>query len=1109
MAAQHRAFSTLKALCYRFRLTNMFPLRLIFLLLLTFGLAYESLGQQYPFKRFTSKEGLPQNQSRKVVAGASGYLWVAAYEGGIAKFNGSSFEAVGPAEGLTEPLVTDMLEVEGEYLWVSTKTGIFRYDGSRFDTLPNIPRQPIAGLEQDEHGRIWWQQPGKGPAYFENGRINYPFTAGNVPLRAADLLNMGEGVLYLATAEEVFKCEGDSCQALPLILPEGIKLTCLLKLAADKLAVGTTSGMFTIENGTISNTTLQGTTVLSLYKDSREQVWLGTHAGTLKLTQQDTVFLSEANGLSGLVSGIAEDFEGGLWFATFTGLYRLNNQAFLTFNQKNGLSDNLVWSVTADRSGRVWLSTEKGVDILSGRGRAWQWPNLPKALQKSSSPIVADPKTDGVLVGGNAEIIHFDGKAFHRYPKDGGTADAEFYNSFVWLPGHDSLLLGGSKGISVFSRRHRRFSTYLRASELEGAHVNALAFDAQNRLWIGTEGAGLFIREKNGQLTSAREHFGFSPASVNVVYPDAAGNLWIGTSGYGIYKVPQGDPKKGFINLSTFDIASENIYSITQDDQGNLWAGTDRGLSKFSILQNDLVTVRNFSESEGFTPVEVCHNALHKDSLGHLWFGTVGGVVRVDPKQQVFREPAAKIRIKNVQLFFEPVDWEARGLSVNHWKGLPRSGEVVFESDENHLIFDFEATAFAQPEKTKYQWKLEGLDRDWTPPSALKQAVYPSIPPGNYTFRVRAVNVSGVVKEMEAPFVFQIESPFYKTRSFTIGYILLFIAVVYLYVRQRFRRMRSYQAMLKVKVRRRTHEIEQQKHKLQTQSKKLSKALAEINKKNTALVQSTEKLQNSLAYAQKIQEAVMFGNDCFQQLFGESFVFCKPKEVVKSDFYWAGRQDDKLFLVLADCTGHGVPGAFMSLLGYEYLGQVISQENISSPAAILEAMDQKINKTLGRGNYNLVNGIDMAVCCIDLRKQQLLYAGARRPLLICRPNGAEQIKGAFRAIGIPMENRKKVTFTDTVVDLNEDLQFYLFSDGFPNQFDTNGKKYTIGRFRDFLGALSYQSTDRQLNQLEEEYHQFTEGHEQVDDILIIGFRYTPAKNGKSVQEIDKQKTKSP
>lgn len=277
-----------------------------------------------------------------------------------------------------------------------------------------------------------------------------------------------------------------------------------------------------------------------------------------------------------------------------------------------------------------------------------------------------------------------------------------------------------------------------------------------------------------------------------------------------------------------------------------------------------------------------------------------------------------------------------------------------------------------------------------------------------------------------------------------------------------------------------------------TQARKLLKekdlAYNEIERQREELENKNRDITDSLVYASYIQQSLLPSDLYFKKVLRDAFVFFSPKEIVSGDFYWVRKNLNRIFVVAADCTGHGVPGAFMSMIGVELLNKIIIDQKIRKPSEVLSVMSKGIERTFNRDEEQdriMKDGMDMGLCVIDLEKKTLDYAGAFFPLYIIRENKLIEIKGDRLSIGVDVSN----IFTNNQISLQDGDVVYMFSDGYTDQFGgPNNKKFMFRRFRHLLLTIHNFPMEEQKSLLKESIESWKRNNEQVDDLMVLGFR---------------------
>jgi serine phosphatase RsbU (regulator of sigma subunit) len=248
-------------------------------------------------------------------------------------------------------------------------------------------------------------------------------------------------------------------------------------------------------------------------------------------------------------------------------------------------------------------------------------------------------------------------------------------------------------------------------------------------------------------------------------------------------------------------------------------------------------------------------------------------------------------------------------------------------------------------------------------------------------------------------------------------------------------------------------------------------------------------ITDSIHYASRIQKALMLPSEKLDKLLPEYFVLNKPKDIVSGDYYWVSKRNDRLIIAVADCTGHGVPGAFMSILGINFLNELVN--NSESPRAneILNKLREQIIEALGQTGQRDEprEGMEMAVCVVDFKHRMLQFSGAFRPMFLMSEGELRVIAGDRMPIGIYEE--EKLSFSNKELPFKEDDIIYLFTDGYVDQIGGLQKKtFKSVRFKKMLKEISHRPMDEQKSILREEHEIWRAGQEQIDDILILGVK---------------------
>ena len=278
-------------------------------------------------------------------------------------------------------------------------------------------------------------------------------------------------------------------------------------------------------------------------------------------------------------------------------------------------------------------------------------------------------------------------------------------------------------------------------------------------------------------------------------------------------------------------------------------------------------------------------------------------------------------------------------------------------------------------------------------------------------------------------------------------------------------------------------ELSQQKEEVITQRD-------EISHQNSIIEKHNKKITSSIYYAQRIQKAILPSEANIKTLFPQNFVIFKPKDVVSGDFYWFEKKEDKIYFAAADCTGHGVPGGFMSMLSYNLLNDAINEQHIAKPSEIINFIGKRINKILRQraDDTSVKDGLDLALCCYDSKSMLLEFAGVQSTMFLISNNNIKEYSSDWHPIGEPFHDNF-FAYSNTEINVTKGDSIYLSTDGYTDQFGGElQRKYTKKRLKEYLLSIQQLSMTKQKEKLENAFETWKGSHEQIDDVLLLGIK---------------------
>jgi serine phosphatase RsbU (regulator of sigma subunit) len=366
---------------------------------------------------------------------------------------------------------------------------------------------------------------------------------------------------------------------------------------------------------------------------------------------------------------------------------------------------------------------------------------------------------------------------------------------------------------------------------------------------------------------------------------------------------------------------------------------------------------------------------------------------------------------------------------------------------------------------------------------------YTNLPYGRYTFRVSACNNDGIWQDSFASVSVNIPAPIWQQPWFYALIGVFTAAGIVLYIRNRENSLRRTKQMLEALVAEKTEQIRLEKEKVEAQHLALLGSNRQVVEQKAALEKANEQVTDSIRYARRIQDAMLPSAANLQAVFPDAFLLYQPRNIVSGDFFWLKQIGQHHQLVVADCTGHGVPGAFMTVMGINFLNEIAHSE-AKLPHEMLEALDAKIIETLNRSERSVQDGMDISVLHFDTEQKMVHFSGAKNPAYFVREGTLHTLEPNRSAIGGNALKERNKGFATESIALQPGDVFYLFSDGFQDQFGgPKDRKFMVKQFRQLLLSVSGLPMQEQRAVLLSTFEQWKEGYAQTDDVLVLGIRW--------------------
>lgn len=1026
------------------------------------------------------------------------------------------FQSYGVLNGICHPFVYSVNQDKNGFIWASTGTGLCRFDGFKFthffnqkDTLP----ESQAGVSFKDNDQNLWVGHNDGTIVFFDGRrasIIKPDSTqtgsindiiedknGNIIIasQSSGLIKInknftkafikepfqGKLVYALALTKNnqllvgsddgvfIFTYSDDPKKIQAVGQIEGLPLSKVTRIVTRKnsdsfwictedagifIAKPTGNSKYTIQNfGSLLK--LDVANVQSVFEDKDSNIWISTLGkGLFKVAPFNGKSISSVinyNSLNGLgidnIKNSFQDREGNIWVATYgNGLANLLNESFVNYDFKSKLQGKNILSVLYDKDG-YWIGGEKGLlHVKKGVTNSTEFYGPSSGLPNDNvTALYADEKKT-LWIGTDKNGI---------YQLASGAKRAVIFN-------HDENSLGNSingitgKGQDIYvstkngvykfgisDRSKQHFST---SEGLPHNNIRQVFIDSKGKAWVATRSNMLVDVSNNIQL-KIKGNAG--ELDFTSIAEDSEGNIWAGTNGNGLFKF-QKDTLYTFTQRD--GLKADYCYSVTADKNGFIWVGHRLGLSRINSKTNQ---IKIFGTE--YIPGDVNFNAASVSNEGNLLFGTTEGPVIYKPSIDRKTVAPPMINITSLIINDKPYDISEKIVLPYSYTGY-------------RMKVEFIGLNYNNPDQVAYQYKLDGFDQVWSESSDNRVAIYGNLKEGNYDFKIKACNGDGVCAEAPLALELKIRKPFWETWWFIALSIIALVIGVYLIIQIRERKQKEFQKYLEKLLDERTKEVREQKDEIELKNRDIT---------------------DSINYAQRIQASILPSLRKLQSIFTGSFVYYSPRNIVSGDFYWFEVIPDttKFLMVCADSTGHGVPGAFMSIIGTTLLKDIFNRPDVHKPSDILTLLDNELKRTLNQDvdGERPNDGMDIIVCEIDTQTYLARFASAMRPFIVYQNGEQLYFKGSRSSIGGQMKEEK--VFEDVELQLTKGDLIYMFSDGYPDQFGGPlGKKFKMVRLKNLLKDIHEKPMEEQYNYVKSNFDLWKGDLDQVDDILFMGIK---------------------
>lgn len=807
-----------------------------------------------------------------------------------------------------------------------------------------------------------------------------------------------------------------------------------------------------------------GNNPLCFKQDKFRNLWVGTlNDGLVVVNNKSSLSYNQKSGLEEeKVISLFHSSDSAIWSGTYGGgAFKFKNKKFTRCFWEQGISESIIKAITEDEFGNILLGTVGGgISIISHE-------NAQKQLQISNTIS----ETDGL----SSNYISYLYKAS---------------NGAIWV-GYQ----GSSKIDRIILNNDFSFSiTSFPVTNLLNFNVSCLLEDDQQNIWINSNEGVWKLTPKTGYINNEYAIF----KNIQTMAKDWNGNIWLGSSDVGSIilknKLPvryfENGQAKTFETITTKNGISSNCVNTILFEQEVVWFISNNGINELKIDRylNRIKDVKSYNKGQGFASYDNKPNTAVFDYNKLIWIGSVEGLTQyqnlVDVENSVEQQQAS-VFINNILIENKIIDWTDSSFFASgdyssvgfegyyNWYKMPKN--LRLDYTHNTIQFVLNTDNIAEQKQMNYSYKLIGYDKEWIQLFSSNEITYRNLPSGDYSLVVKASLSNDFSKAREFTYQFSVTPPFWKTKFFYVLTGLGFLAFLYFFVVSREKRLKREKLKLELQVKARTSEIEKKKKEIELQ--------------HTLIQDINKDLTDSIKYAKRIQQTILPDPKILTNYFKENFIFYKPRNIVSGDYYWMKELNGLIYVAVVDCTGHGVPGAFMSLITSSILNESID-ESISqnSPAKMLEFLRHQLNVRLRQNSYDQINdGLDIALICFNKEKATIEYVNANRPLYII--SNSELITLVSENVNIGGYADFNSVIPSKTLSIKGDDLLFLFTDGITDQFGgERNKKYNPTRLRQFLLLNDHLSLSELKEKLVAEMADWQGSYEQTDDILLIALK---------------------
>jgi serine phosphatase RsbU (regulator of sigma subunit) len=1024
-------------------------------------------------------------------------------------------------------------------LYFSTNEGIISYDGEKFNELTineEIDSKPVGQLIYFNHS-----------IYFSTGQHTFIFNPSNdslyklmnMPARAFEI---HDDKLYFISEKSIYQINANYTSFKTIYTDDNDELTCFLINESITIA-GTKNGLKIIKQGELKDAKGTFINVKAISAENDSSVFVLSDEAlfnySINKNIRDSKIIRKIVFKNKRPNQLFHSDNGNTYISTKNGqLYQydgINDGDDLnTIGDKNGFNIFPIDYLNNDKESNLWILGERGLAKIS--------INQPITILPEKNIKRIFTHENSVIVVKNREILSYNFSlqpTIFKISEDINTCSAIYLNQEWYITINDRYLYRIKR--NTIQRELNSFELQF----VQAINENAiLAFNKENKLQVYDKQFQLIneLEEldpnpkiiKRNSLTyvvSAGDVYQFDKeAKLTLTEIKIAGNLPLNSlraSNYGIWSFTDQTLKLHQIDGSISDFHSlfenepelDHIYNLFEDSQNNLWVSLNKHLAKVNFSKEKSTISTN--EINFFTKKDHVKNSYFETAVElenqQIWFKNDNSIFIYNPLVDNPNLVAPGIYIKsayaiNYDEFNDPKD------TVE----LKESTSTI--SNKHEIIISPSIISHYQRHKSKLQYRNLAEGDNWINIPTDENIRLINLSDGENIIEIQAVNPNGITSKEIVSFSLIVNPPIWKRNWFYLSAILSVLLLGFVGYRSlnsfKDNKTRELNEKLDEKLEdleRRSHlqilkserlkqlnelitsqkgELEKKNKQIESQKYELSLTNDQIKKQKDLIEETSNKLKSSINYAQRIQNALMSTEVEVKKAIDDSFIYFLPRDVVSGDFYWFNKvKNDKgeelLILAAVDCTGHGVPGAIVSVIGINLLNNITNLKKVYDPGQILNELNTDIINNLRQNETQVNDGMDMSLVTLNYHTKTVEFAGAKNPLIYVEDGELIRIRGDKHAIGGQQRGEERAFQTHIIkCDDQKKRTFFLFSDGYQDQFGgEKGFKFLTSNFKILLQEIHDLPVLEQKTILHERLEEWMADYSQTDDVLVIGLKF--------------------